>query len=284
MSRSRKKIKSRPKNASTKNSQSNSDDVVKQLDKLRITTKREHKDVTPPKSINIRVLAVIGIIIVGMSGVVVLTQFDLTGQNQNPYKTAPGVTLVNSIGNFKQDVNAVADFVGSKLTIVFVSGEYCPFCAIERWSIVMALSQYGTFTNLKEITSSENSVPTYTFVGSSYTSDTIDFQPVEIADNNNNNLQSMNVLQSNLFNKYNEKGYIPFLCLGGKYIQIGAGKPLNIQDFSGLSASTIHSQINAKSGDIYSQIYGESNIIITLINGLLNSRSSSTTASTTISG
>jgi hypothetical protein len=37
------------------------------------------------------------------------------------------------------------DFASSEAAVVFVGAEYCPYCASERWPLVMALSKFGTF-------------------------------------------------------------------------------------------------------------------------------------------
>ena len=44
--------------------------------------------------------------------------------------------------------------IGGKPAIVFVSEESCPFCAAERWSLVVALSHFGTWSHLGFTTSS----------------------------------------------------------------------------------------------------------------------------------
>ena len=38
--------------------------------------------------------------------------------------------------------------IDGKPAIVFVSEESCPFCAAERWPLVVALSHFGTWSNL----------------------------------------------------------------------------------------------------------------------------------------
>ena len=172
MSQSRKKHKSMQRTSLSKKSAPDSEEVMKQLDKLRINTKKEQKKISTQPNTNIRILAVFGIIVVGMSGIVILSQFNFTGSNKSN-QTIPGTDIIDSLGNFKKDQAAVPHFISNKLSIVFVSGEYCPFCALERWAIVMALSQYGTFANLQTITCSEYNVPTYTFLGSSFASETM---------------------------------------------------------------------------------------------------------------
>ena len=37
---------------------------------------------------------------------------------------------------------------GGKPVMLYMGGEYCPYCAAERWSMVVALSRFGTFSGL----------------------------------------------------------------------------------------------------------------------------------------
>jgi hypothetical protein len=58
--------------------------------------------------------------------------------------------------------------------VLAVGAEYCPFCAAERWPLVVALARFGHFTVLHDATSSAQSVfpgtPTFSFDGVRYTS------------------------------------------------------------------------------------------------------------------
>jgi uncharacterized membrane protein len=68
--------------------------------------------------------------------------------------------------------------------LVFYTGaEYCPFCAAERWALVVALSRFGHFTTLYETSSSATnaypSTPTFSFAGAAYTSPYVSFTGVE---------------------------------------------------------------------------------------------------------
>src|SRR6266702_3251914 len=47
--------------------------------------------------------------------------------------------------------------------LFYVGGEYCPFCAGERWAMIQALSRFGTFSNLKQIQSYEYNINTFSF-------------------------------------------------------------------------------------------------------------------------
>lgn len=83
-----------------------------------------------------------------------------------------------------------------KPEVFYWGAEFCPYCAAERWSLVVALSRFGHFSALPETTSSSSDVypdtATFTFYGSSYTSSYIDFVPLEVEDRNQQALQNPN--------------------------------------------------------------------------------------------
>jgi hypothetical protein len=122
---------------------------------------------------------------------------------------------------------------------VFYDGsEYCPFCAAMRWPLIISLARFGTFTGLKSTTSAANDVypntPTFTFVGSTYQSQYIDFVPVEEFGNKPapgggyNRLQTPTAEQIALIQKYDAPPYtssaggIPFMDLGNRRILAGS--------------------------------------------------------------
>ncbi len=65
--------------------------------------------------------------------------------------------------------------------LVYIGAEYCPYCAAARWSMVAALSRFGTFTGLKQSASSpaDGNIPTFSFIGSTYKSKYLVFSPIE---------------------------------------------------------------------------------------------------------
>ena len=62
--------------------------------------------------------------------------------------------------------------IDGKPGAVFIGGEFCPYCAAERWALIMAFSKFGTFSGLKETTSSpwdtDPSTATFSFYGATY--------------------------------------------------------------------------------------------------------------------
>ena len=215
-----------------------------------------------------------------MSGIVVLSQMKIFDNGGNGGPTPPPTTnIIDTTGGFKKDLSAFPYLVGTKISFIYIGGEFCPYCGVERWAIVMALSELGTFSNLDTLVTSEASIPTYTFVGSSYSSQTVDFQPVEIYDNQQHNLESMTTTQKSLYNSYGT-GSIPFMVIGGTTFKSGAGNSLNVNSFSGVSFSTVKSQVDAKSGALYDQIKTESDNILNIIASFQTTTSSSAMNST----
>jgi len=74
--------------------------------------------------------------------------------------------------------------VGGKPEVLFVGAEYCPFCAAERWPLVVALARFGKFTALHDAVSSAQTVfpstATFSFVGVAYTSRWVALTGVEL--------------------------------------------------------------------------------------------------------
>ena len=108
-----------------------------------------------------------------------------------------------------------------KPQVFYYGAEFCPLCAAERWSIVVAMSRFGTFKTLRETTSSStDSYPntsTFTFYQSSYSSPYIDFVPLENEDRQQNLLQAPNADQQKILTRYNVSGF-PFMNIGDRYL------------------------------------------------------------------
>jgi Na+-transporting methylmalonyl-CoA/oxaloacetate decarboxylase gamma subunit len=73
--------------------------------------------------------------------------------------------------------------IGGRPAVVYMGGEFCPYCAAERWALVAALGRFGTFSHLGATMSSTAEVfagtPTFTFDGTTYRSRYITFAGVE---------------------------------------------------------------------------------------------------------
>jgi thiol-disulfide isomerase/thioredoxin len=125
--------------------------------------------------------------------------------------------------------------VDGKPALVFIGAEYCPYCAAERWPLVLALSKFGTFSDLRGTTSSATdtnpSTPTFSFYGSTYTSKYLTFLSDEEATNTETALQDPTAAEQALVTKWDTTPYIPaadagenpipFVYVAGKYVLTG---------------------------------------------------------------
>lgn len=160
------------------------------------------------------------------------------------------------------------------LPVVFYGGgEFCPYCAAERWSLVVALSRFGTFSNLHTTTSSSTDVypntRTFTFVDSRYSSRYLVFEPVELEDRNQKPLQQPTAEQKHILETYDVSPYtqvaggIPFVSFANQSVITGPG--FSPQVLQGLSWATIAGDLfNAKS-NVSQAILGNANYITAAI-------------------
>ena len=181
-----------------------------------------------------------------------------------------------------------------KVEILFIGAEYCPYCAAERWSVVEALSRFGTFSGLSATHSSTTDVypdtQTFSFYGATYTSTSLDFTSVELETNQASGdsyttLQTPTSSEDALLSKYDrapyttEPGSIPFLDIDNKYISVGAG--YSPQVLQGLSMQQIAGQLNDKSSTVAVAIDGEANRIAAAITAATGIKPDSATATAT---
>jgi hypothetical protein len=169
---------------------------------------------------------------------------------------------------------------GGKPEVLYMGAEYCPYCAAERWSMIVALSRFGTFSGLSTVHSSTKDTPsnlsTFTFHGSSYTSKYLTFTPVEMETNipdpstgGYTTLQTPTKEQEALITKYDaapyttQAGAIPFIYFGGKYVSIGASYDATI--LSGLKWDQIASDLNNPDSPVAKAINGTANHITAAI-------------------
>lgn len=124
---------------------------------------------------------------------------------------------------------------GGKPAILYIGADYCPYCAITRWGLIVALLRFGNFTGLTYMTSSPDDVApsatTFSFYNSTYSSQYVSFVPVELAGNKPVNgtlpvLQTPTATENAILAKYDPRGGIPFMDFANVTVEAGA----NYQD------------------------------------------------------
>jgi hypothetical protein len=206
----------------------------------------------------------------------------------------PASTL-NAVGAGSGVTSTPTSISGSPLTsggkpeVVYVGAEYCPYCAAERWAMVVALSRFGTFSNLSTVHSGNNAgevyanTPTWTFYHSTYTSKYVTFDPVETLTNipqgnSYTALQTPTAQQQALLSKYDappyvaqaSQGAIPFVDFGNKYMISGAS--YSPQLLAGKTWSQIASALKDPSSPIAKAVDGTANYLTAAVCKLTNNQ------------
>jgi hypothetical protein len=174
-----------------------------------------------------------------------------------------------------------------KPELLYIGAEFCPYCAAERWSMVLALSRFGTWSGLKESTSSLwdafPSTATFSFRDATLTSQYISFVSVENQTNDNNGqgsrkpLQRLTTAQGNLWTKYSTQfgtttGY-PFISFGNKVFVLG---PSYVPDvLAGLNQSDIAAKLSNPNDVVTQRIVGTANYLTAAICALTGNNPSS---------
>ena len=140
---------------------------------------------------------------------------------------------------------------GGKPEVLYVANGYCPYCAMENWPLIVALSRFGQFTGLTTSRSPEFEhiapIDSWTFYGSHYSSPYLSFVSVEQYSNvlvnakanpdargSYRKLQPLTAAQQTLFARYDKTRATPFLDFGNHAAQTGSG-PIPAQLMTGRS-------------------------------------------------
>ena len=143
----------------------------------RRTRTRARRRSNTPAVIAIAVVIIVVVLFIGIrlggSSTPTSNTPDTTGQHPalasltemvQPVATVPAA-VYNSIGTAGEPAtmqplkNQKELKTGSLPRFVYEGAEYCPYCAMARWSMVAALSRFGTFSSLK-MTSSATATAT----------------------------------------------------------------------------------------------------------------------------
>ena len=179
-------------------------------------------------------------------------------------------------------ISGTALTANGKPEVLYMGAEYCPYCAAERWAMIVALSRFGTFSGLATVHSAAANgagnaepypnTPTWTFVHATYTSKYLTFTSVEeqtnIPDSSTGTytlLQTPTKAQEALVAKYDSSsgGAIPFVDFGNKYLIAGASYDAGV--LAGLSWATIASDLSNPNSAVAKAVDGTANYITAAI-------------------
>jgi len=178
---------------------------------------------------------------------------------------------------------------GGKPEMLYIGAEYCPYCAAERWSMIVALSRFGTFAGLATIRSASRNgagtaepfpnTATWTFANASYTSGYVAFTPVEeftnVPDPSTGGytpLTRPTADQQALLAKYDAANNeaIPFIDFGNRFMSVGASyDPAVLQ---GLTWSQIAADLHDPATSVAQSVLGVANYLTAALCELTNDK------------
>jgi Domain of unknown function (DUF929) len=183
-------------------------------------------------------------------------------------------------------VSGSALTLNGKPEMFYMGAEYCPYCAAERWAMIVALSRFGTFKGLATVHSAvangagtaepDPNTPTWTFAKATYSSPYLAFSPVEIQTNipdsstgTYTNLQTPTSAQQAIVTKYDGSGgSIPFIDFGNKYVISGVSYDPGVLDH--LSWATIATDLSNPNSAVAKAVDGTANYITAAICKMTN--------------
>ena len=202
--------------------------------------------------------------------------------------TSVPASALNAVGDGGGAVTGKPTTIsGSALTsngkpeMFYTGAEYCPYCAAERWAMIVALSRFGTFKGLTTVHSAvangagnaepDPDTPTWTFLHATYSSPYLTFTPVEIQTNipdpstgTYTALQTPTAAEQALITKYDGSGgSIPFIDFGNKYVISGVSYDPGVLD--GLSWATIANDLSNPNSPVAKAVDGTANYITAAI-------------------
>jgi hypothetical protein len=165
---------------------------------------------------------------------------------------------------------------GGKPEVLYVGTEYCPYCAAEKWALLVALGRFGTFAGVSEIRSaSYPPIPpldSWTFYRSSYSSKYLTFVPVELYSSalvspradplkatSYQVLQKLTPAQQALMNAADKAKETPFTDFGGQAVMIGS--PVSALMFEHQTWSQLTSALRARRSAAAQAVIGTADYI-----------------------
>lgn len=182
------------------------------------------------------------------------------------------------LGKFMHVTDEPLKRPSGKPLVFFMGAGFCPFCAAERWAIVEALKNFGTWEDLVEEKSAGHdekylNVPTMSFARARYSSEFIEFVGRETADRNFEPLQELDEKDYEILDTFNPDQIIPFLLVDGQFMQVGAGYSPKL--IEGMDHSRVRTELENPNSEVGKAIRDEIDNITALVCKSIGSKSPS---------
>jgi Domain of unknown function (DUF929) len=195
---------------------------------------------------------------------------EITGVNDS---TLSSIGLPSSVAP-PAVVNGSPLLLGGKPEVLYIGGEFCPYCAVERWSLILALSHFGTFSGLEYMQSSRTdsnpNTPTFTFSSATYSSQYIAFVAVEELNRQRQTISTLTGDEATLVSQYGtctatgESGGIPFVDVANAYV-VNCGAQFSLPQIAGENWTQVSSQLNDPSVTVAKELDGAANTLIAAV-------------------
>jgi Domain of unknown function (DUF929) len=171
--------------------------------------------------------------------------------------------------------------LGGNPAVVFVGAEFCPYCAAERWALVVALGRFGTFSKLGATSSSNYEVfagtPTFSFDGASYRSGYVTLSATEQYGQAPSThepagfpqLNKLSPLDQLLLKRYGSSSTggsgststLPFVDVGNRMVISGAAVGFSPSLLQGSSLGKVAGELSHAANPVSRAILGEANLL-----------------------
>lgn len=136
------------------------------------------------------------------------------------------VQLSGPYANLPQPINASPLVHEGKPEVLYIGGDFCPYCAISRWGLIIALMRFGNFSELTYMESNPTDVypntATFSFTNYTYSSNLLYFSGVEVYDRAEKPFNvTLSPADQSVYSTYDTNG-IPFMDFENVSIQSGA--------------------------------------------------------------
>ncbi len=158
--------------------------------------------------------------------------------------------------------------LGGKSLVYFLGAGFCPYCAAERWAIVKALGNFGSWQGIVDDRSAGRdekylNIPTLGFSNATYSSDYVEFIGRETADRNFGPLQELENKDYEILDTFNPDQIIPFLLIDGQFTQVGSGYSPRLLE--GMDHARVNRELTDPNSEVGKAMRAEIENVTTLV-------------------
>lgn len=181
---------------------------------------------------------------------------------------------------------------GGKPEVLYVGADFCPYCAAARWPLIVALSRFGSLSGLATATSGVTNgagqaepypaTPTWTFSRVVYKSAYVTFDAAELESSvpdpgtgGYKVLRSLTASEHAVVSRYDPSQSIPFVDIGGSYVQMSNLAPYGPRELAGKTWSQVTASLRDPSSQLGKDIDASANYLTAAICELTGDRPAS---------